>query len=146
MSDPLASLPSVLPCTCANLRRASRAVTQLYDDALRDTGLRATQFTLLQALSLAGELTQRELGQFLAIDSTTLTRTLGPLEDRGWICSRPGADRRERRWAIAAAGKARLAKAQPAWEAAQRRMRARVGRKRLSSLFDDLARIVVAAS
>jgi DNA-binding MarR family transcriptional regulator len=145
-SDRLSSLPAVLPCTCANLRRASRAVTQLYDDALRDTGLRTTQFTLLQVLSLAGELTQGELGEFLAIDSTTLTRTLAPLEDRGWIRSRPGADRRERYWAITAAGRALLKKAQPAWETAQRRMRAGVGNERLSALLDGLALAVAAAS
>jgi DNA-binding MarR family transcriptional regulator len=146
MSEKRSSLPAVLPCTCANLRRASRAVTQLYDDALRDAGLRATQFTLLQVLSLAGELTQRELGEFLAIDSTTLTRTLGPLENRGWIRSRPGADRRERHWAITAAGRVRLAKARPAWETAQRRMRAGVGGEQLSALLDGLALIVAAAS
>jgi DNA-binding MarR family transcriptional regulator len=146
MSEKRSSLPAVLPCTCANLRRASRAITQVYDDALRDTGLRATQFTLLQSLSLAGELTQGELGEFLAIDTTTLTRTLLPLEGRGWIRSRPGADRRERYWAIAAAGEARLKKAQPAWEKAQRRMRNRIGDKRLSLLLDDLALIVAAAS
>ena len=146
MSDRRPGLPAVLPCTCANLRRASRAVTQLYDDALRETGLRATQFTLLQVLSMAGELTQGELGEFLAIDSTTLTRSLAPLEDRGWIRSRPGADRRERYWAIATAGQARLKKAQPAWERAQRRMRNRVGDKRLSLLLDNLALVVAAAS
>jgi DNA-binding MarR family transcriptional regulator len=146
MSNRRRTSPAVLPCACANLRRASRAVTQLYDDALRETGLRVTQFTLLQALSLAGELTQGELSEFLAIDSTTLTRTLRPLEDRGWIHSRPGQDRRERHWAITAAGRARLTKARPAWEAVQRRMRTRVGGDRLSSLFDDLALIVAAAS
>jgi len=146
MSGRQPALPAVLPCTCANLRRASRAVTQLYDDALRDTGLRVTQFTLLQALSLAGDLTQRQLGEFLAIDSTTLTRTLGPLEDRGWIRSRAGADRRERHWEITAAGRVRLAKAKPAWEKAQRRMRTGVGDERLSALLDGLALAVAAAS
>jgi DNA-binding MarR family transcriptional regulator len=146
MSNRRPSVPAVLPCACANLRRASRAVTQLYDEALRGTGLRATQFTLLQVLSLKGELTQGDLSAFLAIDSTTLTRTLGPLENRGWIRSRPGADRRERHWAITAGGWARLAKAQPAWETAQRRVRAGVGGKRLSLLFDDLALMVAAAS
>jgi DNA-binding MarR family transcriptional regulator len=146
MSDRRPPSPHVLPCTCANLRRASRAVTQLYDDALRDTGLRVTQFTLLQVLSLVGELTQGKIGELLAMDSTTLTRTLGSLEDRGWIRSRPGADRRERHWAILASGQARLKKAQPAWEGAQRRMRNGVGDKRLSLLLDDLALVVAAAS
>ena len=43
-----------LPCACANLRRAARTVTKLYEDQLRDSGLRATQFTLLQALGITG--------------------------------------------------------------------------------------------
>src|SRR5712691_12742993 len=66
----------VVPCMCARFRRASRALTQLYDEALRPLGLRATQFTILQALSLAGEVSQGHLGEMLAMDSTTLTRTL----------------------------------------------------------------------
>ena len=146
MSRPRAAAPAVLPCACANVRRAARAITQLYDDALREIGLRSTQFTLLQALSLSGDLTQGQLGEFLAIDSTTLTRTLGALKSRGWITSRPGKDRRERYWALSPVGRRQLAKARPAWEGAQRRMRSGIGPARLSSLFDDLAQIVAAAS
>ena len=134
-----------LPCACANLRRAARAVTQLYDDALRDTGLRATQFTLLQVLALKGELTQSELGALLASDSTTLTRTLRPLKDRRWIRSRTGEDRRERYWTITEAGERRLAESRPAWEATQRRLRTRLGGDRMSALFDDLAEIASVA-
>src|ERR1700692_4205653 len=85
-----------LPCLCASFRRASRALTQHYDAALRPIGLRGTQFTLLQALSLAGEVSQGTLGEILAIDSTTLTRTLAIMGRRGWIASRSGEDRRER--------------------------------------------------
>jgi len=147
MTDRPAPLPPpVLACTCANLRRAARAITQLYDDALREAGLRSTQFTLLQALSLKGELTQRQLGELLAIDSTTLTRTLGGLRGRGWIRSKPGEDRRERHWSLAPAGRRKVARAKPEWEAVQDRVRARIGRERLSSMFGDLAAIVAAAS
>ena len=96
----------VLPCACANLRRASRAVSQLYAEHLRPTGLTMPQFTLLQALALAGELTQAGLGQILVLDSTTLTRTLRPLEDRGWIRRRAGKDRRERRIVLTRTGRA----------------------------------------
>src|SRR5216684_2606103 len=85
-----------LPCMCASFRRASRALTQMYDDALRPLGLRATQFTILQVLSLAGEVSQGELGRLLVMDSTTLTRTLRILSAQGWIANRPGKDRRER--------------------------------------------------
>ena len=59
---------------CANFRRAARALTQCYDEAFRPLGLTITQFTILQALSLAGEITQGTLGEILAMDSTTLTR------------------------------------------------------------------------
>jgi hypothetical protein len=54
-----------LPCTCWTLRRATRALTQWYEEALGPTGLRATQFTVLQALSLAGEVSQGRLGEIL---------------------------------------------------------------------------------
>ena len=81
-----------LSCMCASFRRASRVLTQHYDTALRPLGLRATQFTLLQALTQAGEVSQRTLGEILAIDSTTLTRTLAIMGRRGWIAIRSGED------------------------------------------------------
>ncbi|MGH9548656.1 MAG: MarR family winged helix-turn-helix transcriptional regulator, partial [Terriglobales bacterium] len=93
-----------LPCMCGSFRRTSRALTQLYENALRPAGLRATQFTILQALSLAGEVTQSQLGEILAMDSTTLTRTLSIMAREGWIAERRGEDRRERRLRLARAG------------------------------------------
>jgi DNA-binding MarR family transcriptional regulator len=65
------------PPQSANLRRASRALTQRYEQALRPLGLRATQLTVLQVLSRSGEVSQGQLGEMLAMDSTSLTRTLG---------------------------------------------------------------------
>ncbi len=73
----------MLPCACTNLRRAARAVTQLYDRELRGTGLGVTQFTLWQALAQAGELSQGRLGNGLPMDSATLTRTLANLRRAG---------------------------------------------------------------
>ena len=67
-----------LPCACANLRRADRVVTRYYDAVLRPSGLHVTQFTLLQALNHASEISQKQLAELLEIDSTTLTRTLAP--------------------------------------------------------------------
>src|SRR5258708_32704481 len=95
MNDTRNKLPD-LPCMCASLRRTSRVVTQLYDEALRPLSLRATQFTVLQALSLAGEGSQGALGQILAMDSTTPTRTLRIIGREGRIAERRGHDRRER--------------------------------------------------
>src|SRR5712664_2161695 len=88
------SLP-VLPCACANLRRAARAVTKFYNHALRPDGIEITQFTLLMALDLTGETTQGELAELLASDSTTLTRMLSLVKKRRWIQIRQGDDRRQ---------------------------------------------------
>jgi len=116
-----------LPCMCASLRRAARALTHLYEQALRPLGLRATQFTVLQALELAGEVSQGELGQMLVMDSTSLTRTLEIMRRRGWIVKRPGKDQRERRLSLSPAGRERLRSATPAWEKAQARLRQQLG-------------------
>jgi DNA-binding MarR family transcriptional regulator len=120
---------------CASFRRAARMLTQVYDDALRPAGLRATQFTLLQALSLAGEVNQGELAHLLAMDSTTLTRNLRLLVRQGWIESRPGADQRERRLRLSASGERKLKRATHRWESAQAQLRARLGDGRWRELL-----------
>ena len=127
--------PPTLPCMCASFRRASRALTQLYDQALRPSGLRATQFTVLQALALAGEASQGQLGQMLAMDSTTLTRTLEIMGRHGWVAKRPGKDRRERRLRLAKAGEAQLRRALPRWERVQARLRRCLGGERWGELL-----------
>src|SRR6202171_2594227 len=90
------SLLPMLPCMCGNFRRTSRALTQLYETALRPLGLRATQLTILQVLSRAGEVSQGQLGEMLAMDSTSLTRTLAIIGRQGWVTVRRGKERRER--------------------------------------------------
>ena len=125
-----------LPCMCASFRRASRILTQHYDTALRPLDLRATQFTLLQALSQAGEVSQKTLGEILAIDSTTLTRTLAIMGRRGWIGSRSGVDRRERRLSMSEAGRAEFKRARPHWGKAQQKLRGRLGNKRWNELLN----------
>jgi DNA-binding MarR family transcriptional regulator len=112
---------------CASLRRASRALSQLYEDALRPLALRGTQFTVLQSLSLAGEVTQGILGQMLAMDSTTLTRTLEIMVRRGWIEKRRGEDRREWRIRLSKPGEVLLKRALPHWHKVQTRVRTRLG-------------------
>lgn len=121
-----------LPCMCASFRRAARALTQFYDDALRPLGLRVTQFTILQALSLAGEISQGDLGRLLVIDSTTLTRTLRLM--RPWIEERPGRDRRERWLRLSALGRRQLERATGPWQKVQARLRAHFGAGRWAEL------------
>ena len=135
-----------LPCTCATLRRAARALTQFYEEALRPAGLRSSQLTLLQVLARAGEVTQGEIGHILAMDSTTLTRTLAIMSRRGWIAKHRGKDRREWRFRLAPAGKARLEAALPRWEQVQERLRQRLGRERWNALLKLADELAVAVS
>ena len=72
-----------------------RALTQMYDDSLRPLGLHATQFSIVQALDLVGEISQNRLSSLLVIDGTTLSRNLRILREKGWIEVRAGADRRK---------------------------------------------------
>jgi DNA-binding MarR family transcriptional regulator len=134
-----------LPCMCASFRRASRALTQVYDDALRPLGLRATQFTVLQVLTLVGEASQSDLAAILALDSTTLTRTLAILGRRRWIAERRGRDRRERRLRLAKAGQRKFFHALPAWRKTQDRLSRRLGEKRWRQLFDETREITLLA-
>jgi DNA-binding MarR family transcriptional regulator len=126
-----------LPCMCASFRRAARALTQVYDDALRPLGLRTTQFTILQALSLAGEISQGQLGEILALDSTTLTRTLAILKRRKWIETRRGSDWRERLLSLSEAGRAQLDRVSPAWQGVQEHVRSQFGDERWGELFQQ---------
>jgi DNA-binding MarR family transcriptional regulator len=119
-------LPS-LPCMCASFRRSSRALTQLYEKELRPLGLRATQLTILQVLSRAGEIPQGKLGEILAMDSTSLTRTLAIMIRRGWVTERRGEDKRERWLRLNSAGEAQLSRAEPVWEKVQSRLRRQLG-------------------
>src|SRR5262249_60246277 len=82
------------PCVCNTLRMVTRAVTQLYDDALRSSGLRVTQFSVLATIARRGEANLRQLEEALAADQTTLTRRINLLERAGVIGRAPASDRR----------------------------------------------------
>jgi len=138
------SLPP-LTCMCASFRRSARALSQLYDEAMRPTGLRGTQFTILQALSLTGEITQGDLGEVLATDSTTLTRTLDILGRRGWIGKRQGKDRRERWLRLTPAGQKQFNSALPYWQKIQDRLQRQMGHERWQALLQMTQEVTEAA-
>src|SRR5262249_5007031 len=83
-------------CMCHKTRMAARSVTRAYDDALRSTGLRATQIAVLAAVGASGALSIQALARSMAMDRTTLTRNLRPLEDRGLVTLAPEARFRSR--------------------------------------------------
>jgi DNA-binding MarR family transcriptional regulator len=125
-----------LPCLCASFRRAARALTQRYDEAIRPLGLRGTQFTILQILSLTGEISQGKLGEILAMDSTTLTRTLEVMRRAGWVSRRRGADRREWRLQLSSAGRDQFRRTLPTWKKTQQQMASQFGDERWHDLFE----------
>src|SRR5262245_4003355 len=126
-------------CTIFNLRKASRAMTRMYDEDIASSGLRANQFTMLVAVCLAAPARISRLADLLGTEKSTLSRNLSPLERTGLIASTPGEDRRERRFTITPKGEAVLEKAIPLWEEAQKRAVDGLGAGRMGELLDDLA-------
>jgi DNA-binding MarR family transcriptional regulator len=117
-----------LPCYCATLRQAARAATSFYEEVLADSGVRATQFTILQVLQTAPDLQTTEVGELLGIDQTTATRTLALMKKSKLVVDAKGTDRRERRWRLAPLGETTFRKIQPKWERAQAMVERRLGR------------------
>jgi DNA-binding MarR family transcriptional regulator len=143
-SAPAPPVPA-LPCLCATLRRASRGLTQVYEDALRPLGLRSSQFTILQLLSFTGEAPQGRIGEILSMDSTTLTRTLAIMLRHKWLAERRGHDRRERLLRLTPVGKAHFRRALPIWEKVQSRVRMKWGEQswnNFSQLTQQLSELV----
>jgi DNA-binding MarR family transcriptional regulator len=117
-----------LPCYCATLRQAARAVTALYEETLAESGLHATQYTALQLMKLAPNLTTTEIADALGLDQTTATRMLSLVRKGGLAVDARGADRRERLWKLTAAGEKAYQELRPAWEAAQAAFEKKLGR------------------
>jgi DNA-binding MarR family transcriptional regulator len=133
---------AVSHCTMANLRKASRAVTQAYDAALAPSGLRGTQFTLLAAAALLEEATVTQLAEFLVADRTTLTRNLAPLEKAGLLRLHVGRDRRWRVVSLTGRGRERLAFALPLWRQAQTRTVRALGKRKWKGLLGHLSAVI----
>ena len=133
-------------CACFNVRTAARAVTQLYDDVLRPSGLRTTQLTLLMLLRGHGAMSISGLAEAAMTDRTTLTRNLAVLEERKLVRIRPGEDARVRVVELTGDGDAAIDAAFPLWERAQALITSRMGRDGLERLLAELSGAVRAAT
>lgn len=129
-------------CACANLRQAARAITQFYDAILQPSGLRATQFTVLVAISLNEQIAITELAERLGMDRTTLTRNLKPLEKQGLVESNSGEDRRTRVVTLTDQGQETLQIARPLWEQAQQQAVEALGPEKFTQLLANVLEIV----
>jgi DNA-binding MarR family transcriptional regulator len=133
---------SSTPCVCATLRKASRIITLMYDEFLRPSGLRVTQYSLLKNVLARQPVTVNHLAEATVTDRTTLTRNLRILAQGGFIRIREGEDRREREVTLTPRGRDALAKAGPCWERAQANVLARLGEDRWKALREELGAMI----
>jgi DNA-binding MarR family transcriptional regulator len=103
-------------CLCLHAQRAARALARRFDEVLRKVGLTNQQFSLLMALNRPEPPTMAPVAQLLAMDRTTLTAALKPLERRGLLTvTADPKDQRSRRLRLTEAGHAILLDALPIW-------------------------------
>ena len=127
-------------CNCTALRKASRRVSQLYDEALASCGLRVTQLAILNQILRMGTPAMGELARALVMDRGALAHNIKPLERDGLIETVAGpADRRNRLIALTRAGHRKVVEAERAWVRAQERFEASFGAKKAVELRRALA-------
>ena len=129
------------PCTCMNVRRASRAVTQFYDEALKPCGLTIAQLSLLKHLAMTEQITISDLAKNMRIDRTTLNRNMKPLADDGLIVISPGKDSRTRQVQLTDSGKTAHNKAWELWGKAQASIKDYLGEDELTQLVQLLSKV-----
>jgi DNA-binding MarR family transcriptional regulator len=115
-------------CLCLHVQRAARALARRFDEALRPLGLTNGQFSLLMSLNRPKPAGMGSVASLLAMDRTTLTAALKPLERRGLIkVMADPEDRRSRLLALTPKGTRLLAEAMPIWESTHREVEALLG-------------------
>jgi DNA-binding MarR family transcriptional regulator len=132
-------------CACFNFRKASRAVTALFDESLQPAGLRSTQLVILVATYLLQPAAVARLARELVMERSTLTRNLRPLIKLKLIRITAGQDKRTRLVTLTPQGLQTLADAMPLWERAQIRFVQRIGEPRWQELMSGLSATVEAA-
>jgi DNA-binding MarR family transcriptional regulator len=137
----MADMAVRLECYCASLRQAARVISQKYDAALTAAQLTVTHFTLLTALQEIPGARANDLVDALAMDQTTLSRTLALMERDGLIARQEGEDRRAVHWKLTNAGRARLKRAEPHWKAAQDSVKRLLGEQDVRRLADAAFRL-----
>lgn len=129
-------------CNFTALRRASRYITAVYDQALAPADLRVTQFSILYQLSKGGPLSIGDLAELMAMDRTTLATNLKPLERQGLIAIEAGKDRRSKVSRLTKAGVAKYKHAYPLWAEVQARFESNYGKERAANLRTDLRSVL----
>ncbi|WP_157220304.1 MarR family winged helix-turn-helix transcriptional regulator [Flavisphingomonas formosensis] len=131
-------------CVCTALKKASRAVSRCYDEALAGTQLTTAQFALIRNLARNGEMPLSRLAEAMVMDRTSLYRALEPLTREGWIAIAPQAGRAKSA-AVTPEGMAVMENATKAWESVQQMVIERLGMSRWEALQALLTEVTDAA-
>lgn len=125
-------------CYCVVLRKATRRVTAIYDQALEPAGINVAQLSLLRKIARNAPVSLTELGRLLELDRSTVGRNVRVVERLGFAVLALGDDQREATVSLTPRGNKVLAKAAPLWDAAQSRIETAVG----STGVDTLTRLL----
>jgi DNA-binding MarR family transcriptional regulator len=129
-------------CLGFTARLLSRVISGVYDDALANSGLKVSQFSLLNAIARGDDPRPAELAKSLAMDESTLSRNVARMCARGWLRLEPGDDdRRSHQIAVTPKGLTLLEKSYPAWEKAQRQVADRLGPEGVAALMSVRKRL-----
>ena len=121
------------PCVCTALRKAARAVSRVYDEALAGCGMSTAQFAILRHVGRGEPLALSRLAEQLAMDRTSLYRALTPLEAKDWIAVAPGPGK-SRLASLTAAGRAAMHNAEDDWQRVQSRITGDMGEAQWTAL------------
>ena len=135
--------PAKAPRGCTNykLRQLLRRVSLVYDREMAECGLKITQYSLLTHIERLGPIAQVELARAMAMDTSTLSRNLKPLQAAGWIAIEPGGDARSHALTMTASGKLKRIEAQALWKRAQIQLNETVGLDAVIELHDLIDRM-----
>jgi DNA-binding MarR family transcriptional regulator len=134
-------MTSVENCTCFNVRRISRVLTQFFDAEVRRHGIRPTQTPILRALQARNGWSMAELSEWLGMERTTLLRNLRPLQRDGLVRVKGGGRGGHVELEFTAKGRAVVAKTLPAWRSAQAKVVATLGEERWATIISDLEEV-----
>lgn len=126
-------------CVCANLRKKTRVVTQLYDKLLQPTGLKVTQYSMLAHIDLQQAVSISRLGEILQLDQTTITRNINLLKQHGYVeLKRDTNDARTKKITLTEKGLEKLHEAAPIWQGIQDRIIEDIGTEKYADFYDTL--------
>ncbi|MDO9417901.1 MarR family winged helix-turn-helix transcriptional regulator [Pararhizobium sp.] len=126
-------------CYCILLRKASRKVSSVYDEALAPLGVNIAQFSLMRNIRRTEPVSLTDLATRLELDRSTVGRNTKVLQRAGWVKSAKGDDQREAVLVLSDEGRRILDKGAPLWDEAQASIETRLGQKTVDALHDLLA-------